>query len=70
MSVSSRYMGRILTDDRIRAAKPQEKPYKLRDGKGLVLLIEPNGSRLWRLRYEFDGVEKGLSVGAYPGKSR
>jgi hypothetical protein len=35
-----------LTDDRIRAAKPQEKPYKLRDGKGLVLLIKPNGSRL------------------------
>jgi integrase len=55
-----------LTDVRIRAAKPQEKPYKLRDGKGLVLLIKPNGSRLWRLRYEFDGVEKGLSLGAYP----
>jgi hypothetical protein len=31
-----------------------------------VLLIKPNGSRLWRLRYEFDGVEKGLSLGAYP----
>jgi len=55
-----------LTDVRIRAAEPQEKPYKLRDGKGLVLLIKPNGSRLWRLRYEFDGVEKGLSLGAYP----
>ena len=27
-----------LTDVRIRAAKPREKPYKLRDGKGLVLL--------------------------------
>jgi hypothetical protein len=26
-----------LTDVRIRAAKRQEKPYKLRDGKGLVL---------------------------------
>jgi hypothetical protein len=58
-----------LTDVRIRAAKPQEKPYKLRDGKGLVLLIKPNGSRLWRLRYEFDGAEKGLSLGAYPDVS-
>jgi len=55
-----------LTDVRIRAAKSQEKPYKLRDGRGLVLLIKTNGSRLWRLRYEFDGVEKGLSLGAYP----
>src|SRR5579871_5854525 len=58
-----------LTDVRIRAAKPQEKLYKLRDGKGLLLLIKPNGSRLWRLRYEFDGVEKGLSLGAYPNVS-
>jgi hypothetical protein len=55
-----------LTDVRIRAAKPQQKPFKLRDGRGLVLLIKPNGSRLWRLRYEFDGVEKGISLGAYP----
>jgi hypothetical protein len=50
----------------IRAAKSQQKPFKLRDSKGLVLLIKPNGSRLWRLRYEFDGVEKGLSLGIYP----
>jgi integrase len=55
-----------LTDARIRAAKPQQKAFKLRDGRGLVLLIKPNGSRLWRLRYEFDGVEKGLSLGIYP----
>jgi hypothetical protein len=53
-----------LTDVRIRAAEPQEKPYKLRDGKGLILLIKPNGARLWRFRYEFDGVEKGLSLEA------
>jgi len=55
-----------LSDTRIRAAKPQQKAYKLSDGKGLALLIKPNGSRLWRLRYEFDGVEKGLSLGSYP----
>jgi integrase len=55
-----------LTDARIRAAKPLKKPFKLRDSRGLVLLIKPNGSRLWRLRYEFDGVEKGLSLGIYP----
>ena len=55
-----------LTDARIRAAKPLKKPFKLRDSRGLVLLIKPNGSRLWRLHYEFDGVEKGLSFGIYP----
>jgi integrase len=58
-----------LTDTSIRGAKPQKKPYKLRAGQGLHLLIKPSGSRLWRLRYEFDGVEKGLSLGIYPDVS-
>lgn len=58
-----------LSDTSIRGAKPQEKPYKLRDGQGLHLLVKPSGSRLWRLRYEFDGVEKGLSLGIYPDVS-
>jgi len=58
-----------LTDTTIRGAKPQQKPYKLRDGQGLHLLIKPTGSRLWRLRYEFEGVEKGISLGIYPDVS-
>jgi integrase len=32
-------------------------------------LIKANGSRLWRLRYEFEGVEKGISLGIYPDVS-
>ena len=55
-----------LTDTDIRSAKPKEKPYKLFDGDGLFLLVKPNGSRLWRLKYRFDGREKLLSVGRYP----
>jgi integrase len=58
-----------LTDTTIRGAKPREKAYKLRDGQGLHLLIKANGSRLWRLRYEFEGVEKGISLGIYPDVS-
>lgn len=30
------------------------------------LFVKPNGSRLWRLKYRFDGIEKTLSFGAYP----
>jgi hypothetical protein len=45
------------------------KAYKPRDGQGLHLLIKPSGSRLWRLWYEFEGVEKGLSLGIYPDVS-
>ena len=55
-----------LTDTTIRSAKPKEKPYKLFDGGGLFLLVQPGGSRLWRLKYRIDGREKLLSVGTYP----
>jgi integrase len=55
-----------LTDTAIRSAKPKEKPYKLFDGGGLFLLVQPGGSRLWRLKYRIDGREKLLSVGTYP----
>jgi hypothetical protein len=67
-----------LSDTRIRGLKPQDKPYKVADERGLFLLISPNGSRLWRLKFRIDGldaqgrfkkVEKLLSLGAYPDVS-
>lgn len=47
-------------------AKPREKEYKLFDGGGLYLLVKPNGSRGWRLKYLFQGVEKRISLGSFP----
>jgi len=58
-----------LTDIKVRAAKPQEKPYKLTDEKGLALLVNPSGSKLWRFRFRSAGVEKMLALGAYPDVS-
>ena len=55
-----------LTDPIIKASKPKSTPYKLSDGNGLFLLIQPNGSRWWRYRYRFNGKEKMLSLGTYP----
>lgn len=55
-----------LTDIKIKAAKPQEKPYKLSDSGGLYLLVNRNGSKYWRLKYRFAGKEKMLSIGVYP----
>ena len=58
-----------LTDAEIRASKPSEKPYKLFDGGGLYLLINPDGSRWWRVKYRYAGKEKLVSVGVYrPGQ--
>jgi len=56
----------MLTSTAIRAAKPTEKPHKLSDGGGLYLLVNPNGSQWWRLKYRFEGKEKLLSLGVYP----
>ena len=55
-----------LTELQVRNAKPAERAYKLSDGEGLFLLVQPNGSKLWRMKYRFAGKEKLLSFGAYP----
>jgi integrase len=55
-----------LSDVAIRNAKPRERPWKLSDGSGLYVLINPNGSKWWRFKYVYGGREKLLSVGVYP----
>uniref|UniRef100_UPI0016572104 tyrosine-type recombinase/integrase n=1 Tax=Xenorhabdus indica TaxID=333964 RepID=UPI0016572104 len=55
-----------LTARQVDTAKPKEKPYKLADGGGLYLLVNPNGSRYWRLKYRIAGKEKLLALGVYP----
>lgn len=53
-------------DDDIRALEPREAPYSVGYGKGLSLLIQPNGSKWWRFRYRISGKSKMLSVGVWP----
>jgi len=55
-----------LSDAAIRKAKPTGKPQKLADGGGLYLLLNPNGSKWWRIKYRYEGREKLLSLGVYP----
>ena len=55
-----------LTDISIKRAKPAEKPYRLFDGGGLYIEIQPTGGRLWRHKYHFNGKEKRLAIGKYP----
>lgn len=59
----------MLTDTKIRNAKPKEKPYKLTDSNGLYLEVRPNGSKLWRYRYRIGGKENLFAVGDYPAMS-
>lgn len=47
-------------------AKPKDKPYKLADEKGLYLLVQPTGGRLWRFDYRFNSKRKTLALGKFP----
>lgn len=58
-----------LNDAKAKNAKAAERPVKLSDGGGLYLLVQPNGSKLWRLNYRFVGQQKTLALGIYPGIS-
>jgi hypothetical protein len=64
----SRQQGRYqhVNDTRVRSAKACERQIKLFDGGGLYLLIQPHGSKLWRLAYRFGGKQKTLALGVYP----
>jgi integrase len=55
-----------LTNFDIKNANPADKPYKMSDGGGLYLLVQPTGSKLWRLKYHFLKKERLLAFGAYP----
>jgi integrase len=55
-----------LTEIKIKNAKPKEKDFKMFDGGGLFLLVKPDGSKLWRCKYLFEGKEKLASFGKYP----
>lgn len=50
-----------LTDTAIRSVKHGAKPTKISDERGLFLLLQPSGGKLWRLKYRFDGREKKLN---------
>ena len=56
----------ILTAKEISQSKPRSKPWKLADGGGLYLLINPTGTRYWRYDYRFTSKRKTLSLGIYP----
>ncbi|PNU03525.1 tyrosine-type recombinase/integrase [Novosphingobium guangzhouense] len=56
----------MLSDAKIRAAKPRDKSYKLTDSHRLYLLVKPNGSKLWKWNYTYDGKQKTMAFGIYP----
>lgn len=56
----------MLSETKVKAAKPRPKPYKLSDGGSLFLLVTPSGGKLWRWNYLYDGKQKSMAFGAWP----
>jgi integrase len=67
-----------LTTKEIEAIEPSDAPQKKADGKGLYILVQPKGGKLWQIAYRFPGInkhgepamlQKVYSVGPFPAVS-
>lgn len=65
----------MLTETQCRNAPRKDKPYRLKDGKGLYLEVKPNGAKAWRYRFELvhegERKESMFAIGEYayvPGR--
>lgn len=58
-----------LTDLKLRKAKGRDKPYKIADGGGLYVLIQPTGAVYWRYDYKMSDKRKTMALGIYPDVS-
>lgn len=59
-----------LTATKASNAKPKAKMYKLFDGGGLFLQVNPSGGKHWKMKYrKNDGKESLLTFGSFPAVS-
>jgi integrase len=59
-----------LTAAQVKNAKPKEAMYKLFDGGGLFLQVNPTGGKYWKMKYRKDDGKEGLlTFGKYPAVS-
>ena len=56
----------MLTELKVKRAKPSDKDYKLADAGGLHLFVSAAGRKTWRWKYRFEGKEKRIVFGAWP----
>lgn len=55
-----------LTDTEIRKARPAASMYRMSDGHGMYLQVQPNGTKLWHYGFRLEGRQRLLSLGTYP----
>jgi transposase-like protein len=60
---------KIQTNGVSRDCEPRRYARKIFDGRGLYMLVMPNGSRYWRYNYRFGGKLNTAALGIYPDVS-
>jgi integrase len=58
-----------LNYQKLKELKPEAKPYKVPDERGLYVMVNPNGSLYWRFRYRFLGKDNAIALGTFPDVS-
>jgi hypothetical protein len=58
-----------LTEEQIVGLAPKDRQYKVSDGHGLYLLVEPTGKKRWRMSFHLQGRENTVTFGDYPEMS-
>jgi len=60
-----------LTNIQVKNARPTAKPTTMFDGMetGLHLLIQPNGTKTFRLKIQIDGKDRRITLGSFPDMS-
>lgn len=59
----------MLSDAKVRQAKPTDKVFRLSDAKGLAIEVRPSGQKIWRYRFRLDGNANMFTLGDYPAVS-
>lgn len=59
----------MLDPDGVKSAEASTRSRKVADGRGLYLLVTPQGSKLWRFDYRFGGKRYTLAFGNWPDVS-
>ena len=57
------------SESNLKSLQVKDKPYRYSIGRGLNLLVKPNGTKYFIYRYRFGGKENNLSLGRFPETS-
>ena len=55
-----------VSDATLQALQPKPRPYRMSFGDGLYVEVRPQGSKLWRMAYRYQGRQKTYAIGVFP----